>query len=413
MRIQQDVWVNKVPKILEFLGTQYEVPNNEWVKLMKIIIEQLLKRDEKLMIKLAEEESIRGTSRTWLSTKIESVDSPQKVRDNLFFYGYTSAYDIGRFVDKLLKAYNISDREFRIICTDGSYLPPEDSYEDNEDKNKSIVTESNVWIFATPESNFEVAVQKGIWAYKKQGTANKIQKGDILIFYITGSTAFAAIATVESEWYQASDIVWTDEIWAKEILYPFQIKIKIIQQGRVNARELVNNLSFITMKEKWGMFFKGAPANRSTPIPESDYKIILNAFTNEKQQPLSQLVNLKNKEIDKEIKYFILRTGSGGYTDVPEKIYNFKSGIPGSIQLRDAANNAKFVYLEKGKFYGVGEIGEITPEKRDDGDYFNAQIKNYQKIDEIESSIVNSIPGLNLTQAGIKQITKEEFESIF
>lgn len=130
MRVRKDDWISSIPEKLEFMGAQYIVPNNEWTKLMKIVIEQLLKRDEKLMVKLAEDGTIGGRSRIWLSSKKESVINPQKVRDNIFFYGRTSSYDIGRFVNTLLKAYKIPDRQFRIICKDGSYLPPENMYEE-------------------------------------------------------------------------------------------------------------------------------------------------------------------------------------------------------------------------------------------------------------------------------------------
>ena len=50
MRVIKKVWSNKIPKTLEFSGVQYEIPHNKWLHVMKIVIEQLLTIDEKLMM---------------------------------------------------------------------------------------------------------------------------------------------------------------------------------------------------------------------------------------------------------------------------------------------------------------------------------------------------------------------------
>jgi len=129
MKINQPDWTNKVPDDLEFLGTRFEVPKEQWIQVMRIVTEQLLELNPSLMRELAENETIKGDKRIWLSANSDSLESPHKINDNLYYYGYTGAYDVGRYVDKLLKEYRISDREFKIICTDGSVLPPENAYE--------------------------------------------------------------------------------------------------------------------------------------------------------------------------------------------------------------------------------------------------------------------------------------------
>jgi MoxR-like ATPase/predicted RNA-binding protein len=259
--------------------------------------------------------------------------------------------------------------------------------------------EPNYWIFVSPKFDFEVALEKRIWAYIKKGTAEKIQKGDILVLIEKDPMLNTAIVAVNSDFYETPDIVWEKELETRQVIYPYQIKIKPMSIGQIDWKELKNSLDFVEKKENWGLYFRDTPANFNRPINKSDYDKIYLA--------------LESGNIFLPKSYFILRTGSGVYTDDPGKIYNFKAGIPGSNQLRDAANNAKFVYLEKGKFYGTGQIGDINVVKKNGEDYFNAQIKDYHPIEEIDSSIVDSIPGLKLIQPGIQKITKENFESIF
>jgi MoxR-like ATPase/predicted RNA-binding protein len=268
----------------------------------------------------------------------------------------------------------------------------------DEDLSSKQKNQPKYWIFATPKSNLDIALQKGIWAYKEKPTAEKILKGDILIFYVTGLKYFAAIATVESDWYESPDIVWQDEQEAKKIIYPFQIKIKIIYQRQVNAQEFVDRLSFITNKIKWGKSFMTAPGNNKNPIPESDYKIILSAFKG---------ISLPNGEIGikpNEILYFILRTGCDDDSD-PKEIYKFKHPITNSKELIEAANKAKFVYLEEGKFYASGDIGDITENTTSDGIFYNALVKNPNPIGPFYLDE-------ELPKTRIIPITKEHYDEI-
>jgi len=111
--------------------------------------------------------------------------------------------------------------------------------------------------------------------------------------------------------------------------------------------------------------------------------------------------------------YFVLRTGGGEYKDEPERRYHFKEGIPGSLQLRNAENNAGFVYLEKGMFYASGSIGKITTYTEDEVNYFYAEVKDYKKFSEpIKLSEVASKLSKPFSQAGIMKITEADFMTI-
>jgi hypothetical protein len=111
-----------------------------------------------------------------------------------------------------------------------------------------------------------------------------------------------------------------------------------------------------------------------------------------------------------EVPYFILRTGGGEYSEVPESKYNFKEGIPGYKQLSEAEGKARFVYLENRAFYGKGRIGSIGSYEKDGVKFYDADVLDYEAISQpvryIDVSQKLSKP---LSQAGIMKITEEDY----
>jgi DNA polymerase III delta prime subunit len=111
--------------------------------------------------------------------------------------------------------------------------------------------------------------------------------------------------------------------------------------------------------------------------------------------------------------YFILRTGGGEYSDEPENKYNFKEGIPGSVQLRNSERKAQFVYLQEGNFYATGSIGKISSYNKDQVVCYDAEIQDYKKIGPVRYNDVNNKLSIEtLGQAGIIQISKQDFQTI-
>lgn len=110
-----------------------------------------------------------------------------------------------------------------------------------------------------------------------------------------------------------------------------------------------------------------------------------------------------------ETSYFILKTGSDEYADIPSEQYHFKQGIQGSNQIRET-ERVKFVYLENGQFYAIGEIGDIESEKRDGETHYFAEIIDYEEIDpvnleDVRDHITPSFP----KQYGIIKITERDY----
>lgn len=114
-----------------------------------------------------------------------------------------------------------------------------------------------------------------------------------------------------------------------------------------------------------------------------------------------------------EVSYFILRTGGGEYSDQPEQKYNFKEGIPGSNQLRSAENNGRFVYLEKGAFYGKGQIGKIRAYDQEGTTYYDAEVIDYEKIEPVQFDDISSkLSFKSIGQADILKISEADFKII-
>ena len=113
----------------------------------------------------------------------------------------------------------------------------------------------------------------------------------------------------------------------------------------------------------------------------------------------------------REENFFILRTG-GSYPDVPSEKYFFKSGIPGYVQLKDSEKNGKFVYIENGKFYAIGEIGQITSEEKEGITNYTMQVMNFQNIPLVEYERIKQKIGVKLNIEGIRKISKEQFDGI-
>ena len=93
--------------------------------------------------------------------------------------------------------------------------------------------------------------------------------------------------------------------------------------------------------------------------------------------------------------------------------HNFKEGIPGSVQLRNAENKGSFVYLENGAFYGTGKIRKITSYQKDGTVYYDAEIGEYKQIEPIQfKNVVPRLSFKSVGQAGIRKISEADFKII-
>lgn len=121
----------------------------------------------------------------------------------------------------------------------------------------------------------------------------------------------------------------------------------------------------------------------------------------------------RQESLSGDYEYFILKTGDEAYEDEPSEAYHFREAIPGSRQLRDAAENCRFIYLEDGEFYAVGSIEGIDSEDRDGTEHFFAQIDDFHPIPPIPREDVELELSIEFPiQYGIINIDQSDFEKI-
>ncbi len=138
------------------------------------------------------------------------------------------------------------------------------------------------WIMPVTEDNWLVIRDKlvhGVRARNARFCTENIKIGDYLIFYVKKSrsrelgSCFVGVFEVVSNWFKEDKPLWPDE--KNEVKYPFRVKLKPVVIGKVNVKEMIDELGFIEKKDIWYVYFQGTPANFKRPIPEKDAELII------------------------------------------------------------------------------------------------------------------------------------------
>ena len=269
------------------------------------------------------------------------------------------------------------------------------------------------WIFSVVQDNWRIARAEKIWAVDKPSVKEKVEDGDYIVLYVKDQ-GFTCIMRIIGEWYNAKEPIWEDEKREGQIKYPYQVKTELVLEGWAKLQDVVDDLSFMENKAKRGIYLRGTPANMGRPIKDSDYKILYDEMI---RNPLpGSLVAWLNEYSGKPTaieNYFILRIGGGEYEDIPEQKYHFKEGIPGSVQLRNGANNSKFIYYQDDNFIATGVIGDIKSEKRNDEEHYFAEVKDYGQIKSLPfESVRGKLTFDSVGQAGIRKISQQDYNTI-
>jgi predicted RNA-binding protein len=138
------------------------------------------------------------------------------------------------------------------------------------------------WIWSVSAGNWEIVRERNVNATYSKYASGKVHRGDILVFYVKGSGAFLGSFKIVGDWYETKELLWPDEIAAKEKLYPHECKLERIRIGEATVSDLIPRLSFIGNKAFYGNYLRGShggPANFSRSISAQDYEIILENMT--------------------------------------------------------------------------------------------------------------------------------------
>ena len=139
------------------------------------------------------------------------------------------------------------------------------------------------WCLTTSPDNFAKTAELG---WKVQGiksrrgkTAQEIQPGDKLVYYVTKEVAFGAVVEVTSETFEDHDVIWTSKP-GEDYPWRFEISPEVVLEdpaARVPAEELREQLEF---PRKWGPdHWKLAFQGNIRAWPDADYEVVRAALT--------------------------------------------------------------------------------------------------------------------------------------
>lgn len=145
--------------------------------------------------------------------------------------------------------------------------------------------ETNYWIIvgspenfaATREHDFTIQGMKS----RQRKKAAQMKPGDKIIYYITGKKAFGGIATITSEAFEDSTIIWKSNNKKRDDeVYPHRVNIKpdiiLDEDNFLDAEETALKTKYVQKwpAKNWTLAFQG----NVHKIDEEDYEIIRGAI---------------------------------------------------------------------------------------------------------------------------------------
>ena len=154
------------------------------------------------------------------------------------------------------------------------------------------LTENTHWIITGSVDNFRATRDHG---FSVQGLKSRHRKkaeqmcpGDRITWYVTGIKAFAASATVTSEYFEDHTPIWhsTNKKRAEET-YPFRFNIRpdvVLDEARfIDAEPVARRLRYVSKwpEANWTLAFQG----NIRPVDADDFTIIEDALRAAAREP--------------------------------------------------------------------------------------------------------------------------------
>lgn len=111
------------------------------------------------------------------------------------------------------------------------------------------------WMVVGTARNLEITAGLGwtVQGFKSRHRkkAESMRPGDMLVYYVTGTMAFAAVARVTSQYFESRELVWHSEAKPADI-YPWRVHIApetvLSPSQYIPAKTLIDRLTFV---QKW------------------------------------------------------------------------------------------------------------------------------------------------------------------
>ncbi|MGL5367989.1 MAG: EVE domain-containing protein [Cetobacterium somerae] len=139
----------------------------------------------------------------------------------------------------------------------------------------------NYYIIVTTPDDFKYDIQMSLAIIglpdRNANRLSNLKKGDKVIYYLIGLKCFAAISEVDGDYfYDDKNQLWGDAFE----LFPARRKMKkILLCTNINKalyiNPLVEKLTFIQKKHKWGVYFQGSFRS----IPKEDFLFLENLLS--------------------------------------------------------------------------------------------------------------------------------------
>lgn len=128
------------------------------------------------------------------------------------------------------------------------------------------IEEKHAWLLTASLENWQIAEGKKVFGCHGNGNCvKKIKKEDYFIAFVP-KVGFIGQGIVTGEYFNSNIKLWEDKNYNNK----FQISAPFISDKVLPAASIVDDLSFVTNKEKWGVFFRSGIRE----IPLVDYSLI-------------------------------------------------------------------------------------------------------------------------------------------
>lgn len=151
-----------------------------------------------------------------------------------------------------------------------------------------------IWIWSVDPINWDTVRTDKVWGVDVIKKSEKVKKGDIIIFYVTGSNYFQGIYKTVSDWHGSS------RAWPDGRRIELEIDLEEIETGYASTKKLAEALEFVTNPSRIGTVLMGVsygPANFGRSISSEDYQLILDELgKNKAPLPIGKQVKVDAPE---------------------------------------------------------------------------------------------------------------------
>ena len=176
---------------------------------------------------------------------------------------------------------------------------------ENKQSETQILHTVNYWLWSVIKDNWPQIKTENIWGSRvtPEQIQSKVNPGDFIIFYVSGTKLIKGIYEVTSNWEDDSqNLTWSDEKILQSPIYKSKVNLTPIVLGSVPLEDLDNLSIFvgktINAKNKTLMGTgPGYPANNNKPLPETDFEFIKKQLAKS-----SAVMELKSEEAKPDTK---------------------------------------------------------------------------------------------------------------